>query len=211
MAQQSNNTEVTLHTGDILIGNWITVVGRIGALGGQRYTHCGVVVNLDKDGLFAYDITNTSNNPITTPMEHYIENPLLSDLSVRQLKKPMSETDEERFKQVLCDHSVVSYPPLKSVLGKLGHSVKPEQPVAGQMVCSELVYSLFRRMEWVPPKDRVLGNLPLLPDNLLPGGIRDLDVRYEGQVKLIAKRNMTREQSMKLLQPQLLSLANLLA
>jgi hypothetical protein len=208
---------LTLQSGDLLLGNWVSVLGRLANKSGQRWGHVGLIVHVDHAGPNVYDISLTSQKPVVTPLAEYLANPALTELAVRQLAKPLSEAEDVQFRHQLVSHDKTRYPAIGDVLRRL--SQPPERPtsdpreVASRLVrdsreltCAELVRSVLWNVQWLTRghtgKDYARAPT-ILPDDFAPGRLRELDSRYEPFLKLIARRDVSANDAYLLLRPQL--------
>ena len=199
-----------LNSGDLLIGNWMTVLGRLTSLSGQRWGHIGFVVNID-GAPHAYEISSEGRNPIIIPMQEYLNNKTLIELTVRQLKVPFNVMQEEAFKQTLIKYEDTVYPSLGKVISRVSGGPLPKgRGRRDELLCSELVYSILQSMEWVPELRVVTGNRTILPDMFIPGVIANIDTMYSNELKLLYKKDHTQAEAAEILEPQLNLIGQLL-
>jgi len=199
---------IRLSTGDLLLGNWMTVLGRLSHHSGQRYGHIAFVVVIDEVP-HAYEISHEGKNPSIIPMREYLNSPTLIELDVRQLKVPLNTIQEEAFKQTLLKYRETTYPSLGKVLARVS-SGQVKSKRRNELICSELVYSVLESMEWVPELRAVAGERSVLPDMFLPGVMVSIDRLYIPELRDLYKRKYTRAEATRILKPQLNQVGQLL-
>jgi hypothetical protein len=206
---------ITVKSGDIVLGNWQTLLGRIATKGGQRWGHAAIVVTHEGQP-HVYEISVASGKPVMTSLEDYLKDPTLKELAFRQLRQPLGIFEEEEFVEALLAHEHARYPPLGEVFARLTGGGAPEIGDGGKYLCSELVFAILRMMRWISDaeeqQDAPRSGAPLLPDQLAPGGgIPQLDSRYEPKMKVVVRREIGTVEGLRMLEPQLMHLGQYLA
>lgn len=174
-------------TGDLVFVNSLTTLSRLcRKFLSSEYGHVGIIVTIEGQP-YVYEVTAEDGCPRVTLLSEYVEHPLVEEVAIRRLKKPLTRLRENAIRRKLLSYRDVRYPPLPVLIDRV---LRGRDTVRAnrEMTCADLIHAILNDMGAV---DRDRG-IAVIPDSFLPSSQDpSLDEVYVGYVEEIVRRDFS--------------------